>query len=280
MDRLIPIKGERLSYLFEFIRKHIIACTFPFSLVACLALTKFIHIPGIPRYDLLFVLCLAIQYLMVKAKMESWRDAGVVAVFHLLGLGLEIFKINQGSWSYPEFSYLKIMGAPLYSGFMHGSVASFMCLAWNQFDLKSSGWLSPNQSWPSAIAVYALFFSSHATAIFRAATLTFILLLFWQCKVHYTINRQRYQMPMSLAFVLIGYMIWIAENIATYLGAWKYPYQLNVWEPVHASKIVSWSLLMIVSLIIVAEYKKYLGLLTEESGVISQDHSTLLQNAT
>jgi uncharacterized membrane protein YoaT (DUF817 family) len=268
MDSYFPEKGDRLNFLFAFIRKHIIACTFPFSLVASLAITKVIQIPGLPRYDLLFVLCLAIQYLMIKFKMESWRDAAVVGAFHILGLGLEIYKVNQGSWSYPEFSYLKICGAPIYSGFMHGSVASFMCLAWKQLNLKSSGWLLPNQSWPIAIITYALFFASQATTIMRLVTLICVLLFFWQCKVHYTINRERYQLPMSLAFVLIGFMIWVAENIATYLGAWKYPYQLEVWQPVHVGKIVSWSLLMIVSLIIVAEYKKHLGLLTEKSGVI------------
>ncbi len=272
MDRLIPAREERLTYIFEFIKGHFIACTFPFALIACLAFTKFVSIPGIPRYDLLFGLCLGIQILMVKAKMESWRDAGVVAVFHLLGLGLEIYKVNQGSWSYPEFSYLKVFGAPIYSGFMHGSVASFMCLAWKQFNLKSSGWLLPNQSWPIAIVTYALFFMSQATTQFRLSTLVVVLLFFWQCKVHYTIHRQRYQMPMPLSFVLIGFMIWVAENIATYLGAWKYPYQLEVWQPVHAGKIVSWTLLMIVSLIIVAEYKKHLGHLTEKNGTILSNH--------
>lgn len=266
MDRCIPTQSQSLSFLFEFIRKHIIACTFPFALIACLAITKFVYIPGVPRYDLLFVLCLGIQWLMIKLRLESLREAAVVAIFHILGLGLEIYKVNQGSWSYPEFSYLNVYGAPLYSGFMHGSVASFMCLAWKQFDLKSTGWLSPHQSWPIAIAVYSLFFSSHASTLFRTATLVFILFLFWKCQVHYTVQKQRYRMPMSLAFVLIGFMIWVAENIATYLGAWKYPYQLEVWQPVHAAKIVSWSLLMIVSLIIVAEYKKQLGLLIENNG--------------
>jgi len=265
MDRLIPAPGKRFSFIFEFVRQHIISCTFPFALIACLAITKLIQIPGIPRYDLLFILCLCIQFLMIKFRMETWRDAGVIAVFHLLGLALEVYKVNQDSWSYPEFSYLTVYGAPIYSGFMHGSVASFMCLAWKQLHLKSSHWLPSLLSWPIALITYSLFFASQATTQLRLLTLVCILILFWRSKVHYSINRERYQMPMSLAFLCIGFMIWIAENIATYLGAWKYPYQLAVWQPVHAEKIISWSLLMIVSLIIVAEYKRYLGQLTEKS---------------
>ena len=32
-------------------------------------------------------------------------------------------------------------------------------------------------------------------------------------------------MPLVLSFVLIGFFIWIAENIATFFSAWEYPNQ-------------------------------------------------------
>lgn len=62
-------------------------------------------------------------------------------------------------------------------------------------------------------------------------------------------------MPLSLSFVLIGFFIWIAENIATFFGAWRYPNQQQQWEIVHIGKISSWLLLVIVSFMIVALLK-------------------------
>lgn len=256
MGAYFPKPGYRISFLIDFIRIQIIACSFPFTLVALIAVTKFLPPLPIARYDLLFLLCVLIQFAMVKMKLETWRDATVVAIFHILGLLLEIYKVNQGSWSYPEASLLKIAGAPLYSGFMHASVASYMCLAWKKFDLKSTDWPIPNLALITAGIVYLQFFFPSWPGIVRIAMLVVVCLIFVRSQVHYTVIRERWQMPMPVAFVLIGFMIWIAENIATYFGAWKYPYQLDGWQPVHAMKIVSWTLLMMVSLAIVAEYKR------------------------
>jgi uncharacterized membrane protein YoaT (DUF817 family) len=43
--------------------------------------------------------------------------------------------------------------------------------------------------------------------------------------------------------------------MATFLGAWVYPNQRTGWSAVDASKISSWSLLVIVTFIIVADLK-------------------------
>lgn len=56
-------------------------------------------------------------------------------------------------------------------------------------------------------------------------------------------------------FARIGFFIWVAENIATFYGAWKYPSQMNVWSRVHIGKWNSWSLLMIMTLIVVTHLK-------------------------
>ncbi|MEU9256809.1 DUF817 family protein, partial [Streptomyces sp. NPDC048270] len=62
--------------------------------------------------------------------------------------------------------------------------------------------------------------------------------------VHYTVGKHAYWMPMPLSFVLIGFFLWLAENIATYAGAWRYPYQLDGWEPVSVQKFGAWALLV------------------------------------
>ncbi len=61
---------------------------------------------------------------------------------------------------------------------------------------------------------------------------------------------------MVLAFFLIGFLIWIAENIVTFYGAWTYPNQEEVWSIVHIGKMSSWFLLCVISVIIVAQLKR------------------------
>ena len=58
-----------------------------------------------------------------------------------------------------------------------------------------------------------------------------------------------------LAFVLIGFFIWLAENAATFFGIWRYPHQLGAWATVHVAKWSSWSLLVIMTFTIVANLK-------------------------
>jgi len=59
-------------------------------------------------------------------------------------------------------------------------------------------------------------------------------------------------MPVLLAFTLVAAFIWLAENVATFAGAWLYPSQVDGWHVVGGSKLVSWFLLMIISVVLVA----------------------------
>ncbi len=62
-------------------------------------------------------------------------------------------------------------------------------------------------------------------------------------------------MPLVFSFLLIGFFIWIAENMATYLGAWKYATQHEGWKMVSLGKISSWFLLVVLSIVIVIQLK-------------------------
>ncbi len=66
-------------------------------------------------------------------------------------------------------------------------------------------------------------------------------------------------MPLVLAFVLIGWFIWLAENIGTFFDIWKYPNQLGAWSAVNIGKWSSWSLLVIMTFTIVANLKHIKG---------------------
>ncbi len=70
--------------------------------------------------------------------------------------------------------------------------------------------------------------------------------------VHYTVRGVRRRMPLALSFVLIGFFLWLAENLATYLGAWRYPYQLHGWQPVDVGKFGAWALLISVTFVLAA----------------------------
>lgn len=66
-------------------------------------------------------------------------------------------------------------------------------------------------------------------------------------------------MHVVLSFLLIGFFIWLAENISTFMGAWAYPNQEHTWHIVHLGKISSWFLLVVISVIIVAQLKRVKG---------------------
>jgi uncharacterized membrane protein YoaT (DUF817 family) len=50
----------------------------------------------------------------------------------------------------------------------------------------------------------------------------------------------------------VALFIWMAENIATWSGAWLYPSQVDGWDMVPLEKLVAWFLLMIISVVLVA----------------------------
>lgn len=241
--------------LLHFTYQEAMSCLFPVFIFAALALSKLVAIPGLPRYDLLLLLCLAFQVLMVKSGLETKDELKVITVFHLIGLILEVFKVHMGSWSYPEEAYTKIFGVPLYSGFMYASVASYLCQAWRRLEVDIMGW--PHHLFVVTLgaAIYLNFFTHHYVWDMRWVLTAAIFVVFWRTRVTFRVAEERLWMPLPLSFFLIGFFIWIAENIATFFGAWRYPHQREGWELVHLSKISSWFLLVIVSFIIVAELK-------------------------
>ncbi len=255
----LPNRAQLPSFAKEFIKLQAHASLFAFSIIGLIALTQFVRLPWLARYDWLFVLCILIQVLLVRLKLETWKDAAVVGIFHILGTALELYKVTNGSWFYPGEAVFAIGPVPLFAGFMYGSVASYMCLAWRLLGLRASDWPKPASTAIIGVMIYAQFYFNAWPVWVRLAMLGVVLWQFRRAVVHFTGIGERWQMPMSVAFVLIGSMIYVAENIATFFGAWAYPEQVASWTPVSPMKLVAWILLMTVSLIIVAEYKRQLG---------------------
>ncbi|WP_210367061.1 DUF817 domain-containing protein [Bacillus sp. REN3] len=245
-----------IKQLFHFGWEQALSCLFPVVIFASLAITQNIPLPFLPRYDWLLIIFLLMQWWLVRSGLETKDELKVITLFHFIGLALEIFKTHMGSWSYPEEGYLKLFGVPLYSGFMYASVASYLFQAWRRLKVDLVKWPPFLIVFPLAAAIYLNFFIHHFWIDVRWWLAGLVMIVFWQSWVIFEVNGTRYRMPLALSFMLIGFFIWIAENIATLLGAWKYPNQIDAWSLVHLGKVSSWVLLVIVSFLIVATLKQ------------------------
>ncbi|MEV7230076.1 MULTISPECIES: DUF817 domain-containing protein [Polymorphospora] len=243
-----------MRQLVRFGIQQALSCVFAVVLFGMLAVTEVWTTP-IPRYDLLLIGCLLLTAVLWLARVETTREVLVIGVFHLVGLALELFKVRAGSWAYPEDAYTKIGGVPLYSGFMYAAVGSYMCQAWRRLDLALTGY-RPVPTSIAAAGVYANFFTHHWLPDLRLLGALALVATTWRTTVSYRVGTVRYRMPLSVSFVLIGLFLWLAENAATFLGAWQYPDQGDIWRMVHLSKFGSWALLVSVSFVLVASLKR------------------------
>lgn len=243
--------------LFHFGIKEARACLF-----VALFFTAMFSVPrggifGIPRYDVLLIVAVAIQLWMVWAKLETIDELKSICLFHVIGLVLEVFKTSSGiqSWAYPDFAYSKLLGVPLFSGFMYAAVGSYVIQAWRLLDVRIRHHPPYWMAALNALAIYANFFTHHYIGDYRGYIAAFTLGLYARASVIFRpLDRDR-KMPLLLSFILIGFFIWLAENISTFLGAWRYPNQIGAWAVVHLGKWSSWSLLVIMTFTIVANLK-------------------------
>ncbi|KQN67496.1 hypothetical protein ASF04_17025 [Duganella sp. Leaf61] len=247
-------------FLLEFLYfgiKNARACLFVGLFFSAVFLTPRAGLFGVARYDVLLVAALAIQAGMVWSKLETWDELKAVCLFHLVGFALEVFKVSGAiaSWSYPDFAYTKLWGVPLFSGFMYAAVGSYIIQAWRLFDLRIRHHPPYWMAVLIALLIYANFFTHHYIGDYRWYLAAAALGLYARTMVVYRpLDRDR-RMPLLLSFVLIGLFIWLAENISTFWGVWRYPNQLGAWSAVHVSKWSSWSLLVVMTFTIIAHLK-------------------------
>jgi uncharacterized membrane protein YoaT (DUF817 family) len=257
ISRSAPLFPISLSQLWRFGYQQALSCIFPVAVFGTLAITRYVDLPflHIHRYDLILLTLLLVQFIMYRAGLETIDEIKVICVFHLIGLGLELYKVQMGSWAYPEEGWSKLAGVPLYSGFMYASVASYLCQAWRRMDVQLIAWPTAHYTVPLSAAIYFNFFTHHYVWDFRWLLLVLVVAVFYRTYVGFRVGSIAYRMPLVLSFLLIGFFIWVAENIATFLGAWQYPDQQTTWRLVGFGKISSWFLLVIISFIIVAQLK-------------------------
>ncbi len=200
----------------------------------------------IARYDALFVFAITVQALFLWLRLETWEEAKVIALFHLTGTVMEVFKLHMGSWDYPETGLIEIGGVPLFTGFMYAAIGSYMARVIRIFDMT----FAPFPPYPVAVGLGALiylnFFSHHFVPDIRWGLFAATVLIFGRTRVWFHVGQTPRWMPLPLAAFLTAFFIWIAENVGTFTRTWVYAGQGHL-DLVSLGKFGSWYLLLYVA---------------------------------
>lgn len=237
-----------LAEFVMFVLKQGWACLFGILMLGGLIASKALWQDGWPvaRYDALLVYAIAIQAAFLALGLESWREVRVIALFHLTGTAMEIFKVDAGSWAYPEPAVMKLWGVPLFSGFMYASVGSYMARVIRVFEMRFAPYPPFWMTVALAAAIYVNFFSHHFLPDIRMALFAATVPFFARTRIWFRIGGNDYWMPLPLAAFLSSFFLWLAENVGTGTGTWVYAGQ-HTFKWVSLSKMGSWYLLLFVS---------------------------------
>jgi len=241
-----------LAELVMFVLKQGWACLFGGLLLAAIIGTRLIWQPGWPvhRYDALFLFAVATQALFLWRRLETWEEARVILLFHLTGTAMEWFKVGAGSWAYPEAGLFKLMGVPLFSGFMYAAVGSYMARVIRIFDMRFAPYPPFWLTVLLAVAIYVNFFAHHFLPDIRLVLFAATVLIFGRCRIWFRIHDHDWWMPLPLAAFLSSFALWLAENVGTATGTWLYSGQTPD-RLVSLAKLGSWYLLLYVAFVTV-----------------------------
>ncbi|MFJ2368668.1 DUF817 domain-containing protein [Microbacterium sp. NPDC087665] len=236
-----------------FVLKQAWACVFGALLLVAIVAARLWYPDDavIARNDALTIAAVLIQVAMLVFRLESGRELWVILLFHITGTVMELFKTDVGSWAYAADGILRIGGVPLFSGFMYAAVGSYMVRVYRLFDL---GFTRYPRRWLTALAaagIYLNFVTHHFWWDARWVLLIAVVVLWLPTVMHARVWRRTLRIPLLLAFGGVAVFIYLAENIGTLAGAWAYPDQEVAWQLVSPSKLVSWFLLMIISVVLV-----------------------------
>ncbi|MCH4245978.1 DUF817 family protein [Acinetobacter gerneri] len=245
-----------IQTLFEFLYKAASAALFGILLLIAFVLTAKMgshEFYGFFRYDYLLFYALIIQACMLYLKLESFAEAKVIALFHIMAMIMEIFLTSPqiASWVYPQPAVFKILTVPLFAGFMYSAVGSFFARSLRLYQVSFSRLPSFINMLLLAICSYINFMSKFFVPDVRMLLFIWSICIFWKTKISFKLQQKTFQFPILPILLLLAFIIWIAENISTFYKIWVYPSQEDAWHMVGWGKLGSWYLLLLLSLVLV-----------------------------
>ncbi len=208
---------------------------------------------GFFRYDYLLFYALIIQVCLIYLKLESWAEAKVIALFHILAMGMEIFLTHPAiaSWQYPQPAVFKLLTVPLFAGFMYSAVGSFFARSLRLYQVSFENLPTFSNMLLLAVLSYLNFMTKFFIPDIRIGLFIWSVVIFWKTKIYFQLRQYRFKIPMLPILLLLAFIIWIAENISTFYKIWLYPSQVDAWHMVGWGKLGSWYLLLLLSLVLV-----------------------------
>ena len=241
---------------FEFSFKAASAALFGILLLIAFALTASMgshEYHGFFRYDYLLFYALIIQVCLLYLKLESWAEAKVIALFHVMAMGMEIFLTHPqiASWQYPQPAVFKLMTVPLFAGFMYSAVGSFFARSLRLYQVSFEKLPSFPNMMALAVFSYINFMSKFFVPDIRLLLFVWSMIIFLKTKIRFKLQQHQFQLPLLPVLLILAFIIWIAENISTFYKIWLYPSQVDAWHMVGWGKLGSWYLLLLLSLVLV-----------------------------
>jgi tRNA dimethylallyltransferase len=245
---------DLIAELFIFTKKQAQAAVFGGVLLVALILTKYISIPGIYRYDFLFIIAILTQAFLILRKYEEPKEIFVIALFHIAAMGMEIFKTSPsvGSWQYPEPSIFSIYNVPLFTGFMYSAIGSYIVRSWRINEFVFTNLPSRLTMFVFGLAIYINFFTNHFTYDIRYILFVGLVIVFWKTILEVKLTEKIYRIHPLISNALFAFIIWMSEQVGTFARAWIYPNQAAGWKPVSFHMFTSWYLLLVFSFILIA----------------------------
>ena len=232
------------------------ASQFGAFLLAIFLVTEFVSLPGLARYDTIFLAAVAFQVCALVFHFEEWREFAVILIFHLLASVMELFKTHPavGSWVYPGLSgtIFALATVPLFTGFLYSAVGSYISRAFTFLHLRFVCFPAYYHLWILAILIYLNFFTHHYIIDLRYLLFAYACTIFWRTYIYFRVYEKERAMPFLLAAGLTSFFVWVAENVGTFTHIWLYPSQIEAWHLVSFAKMGSWLLLLILSFALVS----------------------------
>lgn len=207
-----------------FVAKQAWACLFGILFIVALILTALFWQDNWPihRYDALLIFAVTTQASFLILKLESFKEARVILIFHVVGTVMEIFKLHMGSWDYPEPGLTKLGGVPLFSGFMYACVGSYIARVIRVFEMSFAPYPPFWITVALAAVIYGNFFTHHFAPDIRMALFAATIVIFIRTRIWFWIGDNAYWMPLPVAAFLASFFLWVAENVGTMTGTWAY----------------------------------------------------------